>query len=114
MSTTAADLRAEIMDLARSEFPDAVVTVRYGTQTIPNCLRSSVTAQRPTQLGGGGVEYGAAFAYAFSVRIDRDQLRGSITPQTRMTVDKTDYMIMGWEQDAIGATIRVDLGEENQ
>jgi hypothetical protein len=90
-----------------AQVPDAAVTVRYEGQTIP-ALRNTLTADRVEMT------YGAAYTYAFSVYIARDKLRGQIERNTRMTVDKTEYMVIGVSADPLGAFYRVSLGEKNQ
>jgi hypothetical protein len=81
--------------------------VRYNGQTI-QALRSSLSADRVEMT------HGSAYTFAFSVYIEQDKLRGAIERNSRMTVDKTEYMVIGYTEDPLHAFYRVSLGEVNQ
>ncbi len=88
--------------------PDCRVDIRYGNQTVKDCIKSGLEAERVEMT------YGPANSYTFSVYVTADAIRADVTRNSRMTVDKVKYSVLGTNVDQITALLRIDLGEEFQ
>ena len=88
--------------------PDSRVDIRYVNQTVKDCIKTGLTEDRLAMT------YGEANTYTFSVYVEANALREDVTRNSRMTVEKVDYVVLGTHTDQVGALIRIDLGEKYQ
>ena len=91
-----------------AQIPDCRVDIRYGNQTVKDCVKAGLEAARVEMT------YGAADSYTFSIYVKANALREDVIRNSRITVDKVEYVVLGTNQDQVGALLRIDLGEEYQ
>ena len=91
-----------------AEIPNSRADIRYVNQTVRDCVKTGPEESRAEMT------YGEANTYTFSVYVEANALREPVTRNSRMTVDKVDYVVLGTHTDQVGALIRIDLGEKYQ
>ena len=91
-----------------AQVPHCRVDIRYVNQTVKDCIRIGLEESRAEMT------YGEANTYTFSVYVEANALREPFTRNSRMTVSKVDYVVLGTHTDQVGALIRIDLGEKYQ
>jgi hypothetical protein len=101
------DLKAAVNAALRSMAASLPATaITFNGEYCSTAVQSSINEERVVNL------YGSRDGYNFSVRVPADAFTSPVKSGDRITVGETTYGILGVHNDATGATIRIDIGDQ--